>query len=180
MNMSNEDYRRDMLAHHYDAEMGQYVFADKRYYLHGAQWVIWAVVGIVAILALFVLLTPRHAAASEDINMAIISKIESNHNPAAYNQLSGARGEYQITPVCAREIKAAGIEDVYGSTGAAWYMNTRIPAMLRALRLPDTKENRLIAYNAGIGILKAYTQGKRGLKKETQDYIAKYRRLEGR
>lgn len=49
---------------------------------------------------------------------------------------------------------------------ASWYMNKRIPAMLRHYKQPDTLENRLTAYNMGIG---AVIKGKRASK-----YIDKY------
>lgn len=52
---------------------------------------------------------------------------------------------------------------------ADWYMNTRIPAMLRHYKQPDTLENRLTAYNMGIG---AVIKGKRAVK-----YIEKYNRV---
>lgn len=49
---------------------------------------------------------------------------------------------------------------------ANWYMNKRIPAMLRHYKQPDTLENRLTAYNMGI---KAVVKGKMA-----SAYINKY------
>ena len=47
-----------------------------------------------------------------------------------------------------------------------WYFNERIPQMLRHFGVEDTPENRLWAYNAGIGRVVE------GIKpKETVDYI---------
>jgi hypothetical protein len=54
-------------------------------------------------------------------------------------------------------------------------MNTRIPQMLKAYKIPDTIDNRLWAYNAGIGNVK-----KGRLPKETRNYIRKYHKLENR
>lgn len=50
---------------------------------------------------------------------------------------------------------------------ANWYMNKRIPSLLRHYKQPDTTENRLTAYNMGIG---AVIKGKRA-----NNYIKKYR-----
>ena len=56
-----------------------------------------------------------------------------------------------------------------------WYINKRIPQMIKAYGLEDTIEYRLIAYNWGIGNLLKHL--KKPLPKETRDYIRKYRRL---
>jgi hypothetical protein len=55
---------------------------------------------------------------------------------------------------------------------ANWYLNERIPNMLRFYKLPDTVKHRIWAYNAGIGCLR-----KGVLPDETQKYIAKYNKL---
>lgn len=50
---------------------------------------------------------------------------------------------------------------------AAWYLGKRIPAMLRHYGKPVTIENRVIAYNAGIGrVLSGEVPGL------TKDYVA--------
>ena len=61
---------------------------------------------------------------------------------------------------------------------AHWYMNTRIPQMLRYYGMPDTVDNHLIAYNFGIGNLIRYTTKDIKLPKETRNYIRKYHKLE--
>lgn len=58
-----------------------------------------------------------------------------------------------------------------------WYMAQRIPAMLKNNKLPDTLENRLAAYNAGIGKLVATNGDLSKLPKETKRYIKTYKRL---
>lgn len=116
--------------------------------------------------------------ADTHVNMAIIAKIESSNNPLAYNSHSGAIGLCQIRPVVLEEyIDRVGIkgnlwDKDYNLAVGNWYMKTRIPQMLRYYRLGDTIENRLWAYNAGIGNVK---KGKKPA--ETRAYIQKYRRL---
>ena len=117
------------------------------------------------------------------VDMSIISQIESNNNPMAYNKRSGATGMYQVTPICLKDYNQHHQERVnllifhmyepkYAFIVANWYMNIRIPQMLKAYGIPDTISNRLHAYNAGIGMVK-----KGIMPKETKDYIRKYERL---
>lgn len=58
-----------------------------------------------------------------------------------------------------------------------WYINERIPQMLKAYGIEDTVENRLIAYHDGIGNLRKYLKGERKLGKNMKAYIKKYKRL---
>lgn len=114
---------------------------------------------------------------SAHIDLAIIAKIESGGHPEAYNSHSGAVGLYQITPICLKDYNkyhepfmlANMYDRSMASTVADWYLNTRIPCLLRSMAIKDTIKNRLFAYNAGIGKVK------RGIMpKETRDYIKKY------
>ena len=117
--------------------------------------------------------------ASEDIDMTKISQIESSNNPEAYNAKSQARGKNQITPIVLKEwnnyhkSEQHGVKDLFNEEIndkiANWYMNKRIPQMLKAKKIKDTVENRLIAYNYGIGNI-----GK-PLPLETRNYLKKYR-----
>jgi hypothetical protein len=50
-----------------------------------------------------------------------------------------------------------------------WYMNERIPKLLKHYHIEDTIENRLRAYNSGIGTL---VKGR--YPQETRDYVKKY------
>ena len=115
-----------------------------------------------------------------NINMEIIKGIESSGNPLAFNKKSKARGLYQITPIVLKEWGNFNPKEVYSEQQlfdadintriADWYMNNRIPQMLKAYKLSDTPENRLASYNAGIG----YLTKKKPLPLETQNYIKKY------
>jgi len=53
---------------------------------------------------------------------------------------------------------------------AYWYMNVRIPQMLRYYGIEDTVENRLISYNAGV----SYVFPGKKLPNETVGYLKKY------
>lgn len=130
---------------------------------------------------IFVFLVAGNCAAAE-IDLTKISLIESSNNPAAFNKSSGARGQYQITSVCLKEWNAFHPDRVYGSEDlfdpkvneaiADWYLNKRIPQMLKHYKRADTVENRLIAYNAGI----KYVVKGLSLPAETRNYIKKYNR----
>jgi len=113
------------------------------------------------------------------VNMDIVSGIESSGDPNAYNEASGATGLNQITPICLKEWNNYHPDKKYkqdhlfnpqiNTEVAHWYMNKRIPQMLKYFKHPDTLENRLTAYNAGI------SRVGRNLPKETVDYINKYK-----
>lgn len=117
------------------------------------------------------------------IDMSIIAQIESNRDTLAYNPRTRARGAFQITPICLKDFNhwnAEGLQytqdDMFNfikcSVVADWYLNVRIPQLLKHFKLDDTIENRLICYNAGIGYV---LSGK--LPKETQNYILRYKQL---
>ena len=125
-------------------------------------------------------------AQAQEVNMAIISTIESNNNPKAYNKHSGAIGLCQITPCVLQDYNKAhagnlhiDIPDLWDRdinyAVAYWYMNEKIPQLLRHYHINDTIDHRIAAYNEGIGNV---VKGR--LPKETRDYIAKYHKLERR
>lgn len=99
---------------------------------------------------------------------------ESSGNPNAVSP-AGARGLMQIMPVVLKEYNTFNkanytIEDLFNpeinKNIGSWYLNDRIPQMLKYYKIPNTVENRLHAYNAGIGNLL------KGIKpKETANYI---------
>jgi soluble lytic murein transglycosylase-like protein len=114
-----------------------------------------------------------------EIALDKIRKIESNDNPKAYNRYSQARGLYQITPICLKEYNnfhdiKYSLEELYNpeinTRIAEWYLQVRIPQMLKHYHKPDTDENRIIAYNAGI----MWVVNGKPLPKETKEYIRKY------
>ena len=111
------------------------------------------------------------------VNMRSIASIESSGNSRAYNAKSGARGLYQITPICLKDYlqyhnESITLDNLFevsvNEKVAQWYMNIRIPQLLRHYGYTDSVENRLIAYNCGISCI-----GKK-LPAETRDYVKKY------
>lgn len=124
------------------------------------------------------------------IDLSAIAVIESatkqypNGNPKAFNSTSGARGMYQITPVCladyndrtGQKIALTALYDMKTSERiATWYFSVRLPQIFKSKNIPITTENLLAGYNAGPGIVKKVLQGKRKYKTETVRYIEKYR-----
>jgi soluble lytic murein transglycosylase-like protein len=116
---------------------------------------------------------------AEDININKIIQIESNGNSLAYNIKSQARGLMQITPIVLKEYNQYNktnykVGDLFNSEInikiGKWYLEKRIPQMLKYYGKSDTIYNRLISYNAGIN----YVVKDLLLLKETINYIKKY------
>ena len=116
---------------------------------------------------------------AQDISLSIIAQIESANNPQAYNSRTKATGLYQITPICLQDYnnhhkKKYCLADMLlknkAHKVADWYLNKRIPSMLKYYGIANTIQNRLIAYNYGIGHLRK----KDVLPQETKNYIKKY------
>jgi hypothetical protein len=115
------------------------------------------------------------------IDMNIIAQIESNNNPSAWNKSEDGRGRFQINPICLREWNNFHPREQYtpddlwndevNTRIAIWFMKTRIPSMIKHFGKPDTVENRIIAWNAGINYVKT---GKE-IPATTKNYIKKYR-----
>lgn len=133
-------------------------------------------------LALVMLILSICSAYADQVNLDHIARIESNFNARAYNRHSGARGMYQVTLVCLDDYNqfhkakisknelflAARCREV-----ADWYLNMRIPQLLRKYGKEVNISNQLWAYNAGIGRVV------KGIKPvETKRYIKKYYKLE--
>jgi len=119
------------------------------------------------------------AEAAQDVDMNKIYGIESSNNPKALNKKSKAKGLGQITPIVLKEWnnfnkKKYEDTDLFNPKAnkeiSQWYMNKRIPQMLRHYKKPDTLKNRLIAYNAGIN----YVVKSLPLPRETKNYLKKY------
>ncbi len=122
------------------------------------------------------------------VDLNKLFQIESSFIADAHNKGTNARGLGQITPVALAEYNlhnktAYRPEDLFSADlnrdVSDWYVNKRIPQMLAAYNIPDTLPNRLISYNAGIGVLKQNLAGKRALKPETVDYLKKYQMATG-
>ena len=158
------------------------------------------------LLLLFLFTLSLNMAWGENIDLSIISTIESNNNPLAYNYKSKAIGLCQITPIVLDEYNWRGIisypmqegswvkdtpdltlSDLYiphiNMEIANWYINIRIPQMLKAYNIPDTIETRLICFNWGIGNLNKFYSNPFNypsydkLPKETRNYIKRYIQL---
>ena len=118
------------------------------------------------------------------IDMRKIATIESNNDPRVENPRTGARGFCQIMqPTWEEMVSKMGTDwpwddafDKEKNTKVAdYYMNTEIPRLLRHFNIDDMVENRLAAYNWGVGNLDRI-----GLEKapqETINYIEKYKSL---
>lgn len=129
------------------------------------------------ILTLICAPTVAHALS---MDMGIVAFIESTNNPKAFNKAKKAIGLYQITPICLKEWnnyhprKQYTSEDLWNkeinTEIGTWYMQVRIPQMLKYFKKPDTAENRIISYNAGI----EYVVKGLPLPQDTKDYIVKY------
>ena len=136
-----------------------------------------AIVTAVIVFSLITLVAVNCGA--DEIDMSIIAQIESSNNPDAYNEVSGATGMYQITIPALADFNNYHKKSKYtlsemfvpkkGYSVASWYMNTRIPQLLKHYGYEDTIDNRLIAYNWGI------SNTSKPLCKETRNYIRKYR-----
>lgn len=116
----------------------------------------------------------------EDMDMNKVFSIESSMNPKAYNKGAQAKGLGQITPIVLKEWNNFNPNKKYTSDElmdgnintkiSTWYMNKRIPQLLSHYKIEDTPDNRITAYNAGIGTLVS----KKPIPTETQNYIKKY------
>jgi len=135
------------------------------------------VVALLFVLALW--------AFAEEVDISIVAQIESSSNPMAisYRGAKYGRGLCQISEVCLEDYNNHNIrhernkivvEQLFTPKTnliiADWYMNKRIPYMLRYYGIEDTVKNRLWSYNAGIGRV---VNGI--MPQETKRYIEKYK-----
>jgi soluble lytic murein transglycosylase-like protein len=138
----------------------------------------------VALLVLGIIFAVTGMARGEEIieiDMSIIAQIESSNNADAisYRGAKYGRGLLQISEICLKEWNMFNkeqytTEDLFDKEVnikiGTWYMNKRIPQMLKHFDKPVTIKNVLISYNAGI----AYVVNGGKLPKETVQYIEKY------
>lgn len=123
-----------------------------------------------------ILQVPCYAA---EINLRVISQIESSGNPKAVGDGGRALGAFQLHKGVIQDWNTAHPHDLKAHSDALqprhairiakWYLTIRIPKMLKSKGLKDTLENRLWAYNAGIVSVK-----KGRMPKTTKKYIKKY------
>lgn len=126
----------------------------------------------------FVLLGAMPECLGQDVSLPIIAQIESSGRADAIGDGGKALGLYQLHSACITDFnkrhktayshKDALNPDI-ASKIANWYANYEVPRLLRHFKQSDTLENRLTAYNMGVG---AVIKGKRAIS-----YINKYRRL---
>lgn len=141
-----------------------------------------AVILWVSIIGCVVIMTIAgcHTAHAEKVDMAKIAMIESSGCKHKVGDDGNSTGCYQVSKGALAEYNQFNHKHVQTSdllndrtcyAVANWYMNTRIPQMLRHNDIDDTLVSRLWAYNAGIGnVVKCR------MPKITAQYIAKYRR----
>ena len=132
---------------------------------------------ILIVLIVLLVIVPTQA----QINLDTIEHIESNGNPRAVGS-SGERGLYQIMPITLKEYNNYHQRDFSAKELfdpnvnhkiAKWYIEERIPEMLKYYNKKVSTKNILWAYNAGIGRVVD------GIMPETtKDYISKYFRIE--
>lgn len=131
------------------------------------------------ILVLAITATPSYS----QIDLVVIARIESNNNPQATNIKENAHGAYQIRPIVLKEYNSFNnsnltLKDLHTDKGrlvADWYLNKRIPQMLRHFNKPVTDRNIIISYNAGI----SYVVKDKPLPTITRAYIRRYENERG-
>lgn len=93
------------------------------------------------------------------MNLDSIRKIESQDGKYVLNPEEGAYGPFQIRIKALRDFRHETgskwkLHDMYNEAKAAhvaiWYLEVRIPALLKAWGHADTLENRIVAWNCGI------------------------------
>ena len=137
------------------------------------------------LIAVFLAIFAHSALANGQIRMDLIRKIESNGVATAHRKTATDEswGLYQITRICLDDynmfhVKHYQVQDLYdpniNTEIATWYLQVRIPQMLRYYKVEVTTENILIAYNAGIGNAR-----KGRIPEITRRYLVKYKKLEG-
>lgn len=115
------------------------------------------------------------------VDLSAIAQIESSGNPSAIGDHGKSQGLYQISQPVVSDYNQAhntsySIQDCLRQTIsqkiASWYLNERIPSLLKHFKQPVTTETVIQAYNCGINcVVKGH------LPTITKNYLKKYRRL---
>jgi soluble lytic murein transglycosylase-like protein len=143
---------------------------------------------VIAIILLIVIIMPRSGVV---VDIDCIIELESGSDPNAVDEKSGARGLCQITQKtwdeCTIRLEkdwdwAEAFDPYYNKALGKYYINERIPQMLKHNQIPDTIETRLAAYKWDLGsVLKLYfrygTRWQQHTPPEIQNYIKKYGEL---
>lgn len=134
--------------------------------------------GFFAVYIVYILNTPN---ASAEIDLSIISKIESSNRPSVIGDDGKSYGLFQIHPPVVKEFNHFKKENlkhsdmlnpVLARRVASWYFFERIPAIQKWLGIPTNNTTLLGCWNAGCGNVK-----KGYLPKE---YLKKYQQLGGK
>lgn len=148
---------------------------------------------ILPVIIAVMLIVARQAGAQSMVDINKIVMIESGGNAQAVNGKSGAVGLMQITSICLKEWNNHHPQEQYSRNDlfdpavntkiGSWYINDRIPEMIRSAKQDVTVEKCIIAYNAGISYVvghrywignKAYFRQVKDIPNETRRYIKKY------
>lgn len=133
----------------------------------------------------FVLLLSFPPALVAAIDFDAIKTIESKGDPLAVSSRTKKkieRGLYQVSEPALKDYNRAHktritprqlFDREINAQVARWYMLEKIPQMLRANGAPVTRENMIIAYNAGI----SYFMEKKKVPRRTRKYISDYNTL---
>lgn len=125
---------------------------------------------------------------SEEVNIEKIISLESSGEAGVYNVSEKAAGLMQIRQGCLQDWNMSHWREQYDTQDlfdpdvnvkiGTWYINKKIPMYLKFYKLEDTIDNRLMAYNWGIGNLRKHHLDKSiPIPQVTKDYLKKYRRL---
>lgn len=115
---------------------------------------------------------------SAQVDYKKIIWLESRGNPLAKSNYN-ARGLMQITPIVLKEYNSFHSTDyhikklyepIFNVKVGRWYLEKRIPQMLRYYKKPVSIRNILICYNAGI----SYVVSGKNIPSETKAYIQNY------
>ena len=134
---------------------------------------------VVAAFFCLLLVRPYDCQAAPQIDLQAIAQIESSNRPHVVGDGGKALGLFQLHAAVIQDWNQAhprsqkahsdALEPRHASEVADWYLHSRIPQILRSLRLPTTTESVLTCYNMGCG---AVVKGR-----QATAYISKYRRL---
>lgn len=120
-----------------------------------------------------------------DVDKVILN--ESSGDPLKYNPNSGARGIMQVTPIALQDWnqihpnRQYGLRDLFNEQinmeVGKWYLQKRVPELLKSKGTPVTRDNVLAGYNWGANAVSKWA-GRKGrfeeLPDETQDYLLRY------
>jgi hypothetical protein len=140
---------------------------------------------IVVVMGVLSSLPGTAMSADNHIDLRAIAIIESGGNHLAYNAHEGAYGQYQIRAPALADYNKYGpgrmrhlsltdmYDDLLSDIVADWYLNTMIPTYLHRMKVTDSVNARIIAYNAGI----SYARPGKKIPATTRAYINMYHDL---